>query len=42
MLNNIIEFSLRHRWFGHQDRVRDLGGGEAAEQPQRERDLRVG
>jgi hypothetical protein len=31
---------LGHGRFGNQERVRDLGGGEPAEQPQCQRDLR--
>jgi hypothetical protein len=32
---------LRHRRLGDEERARDLGGAEAAERPQRKRDLRV-
>jgi hypothetical protein len=30
--------ALRHRRLGHQEGVRDLRGGQAADQPQRQRD----
>ena len=33
---------LRHRRLRHEERARDLAGGQAAERPQRQRDLRVG
>ena len=33
---------LRHRRLGHEERARDLGRAQPAEQPQRERDLRGG
>jgi hypothetical protein len=32
---------LRHRRLGYEERARDLGRGQPAERPQRERDLRV-
>ena len=32
---------LRHRRLGHQERAGDLGRGQAAERPQRQRDLRL-